>query len=148
MIPQKIKISRIENYHTHFIGKFDGNKLFFGYNHFVYKPFLNYEDWQNNRHEYIVLYLFNEDGKLYSFKYWYAGVTAKLNCDTHLKLNEFVKSLGEIKFCDIDVETFSIEIDGITFGLIPKIDDDYERIELDPSSTIAFNAPWDGEYDT
>ncbi|WP_435355377.1 hypothetical protein [Emticicia sp. SJ17W-69] len=148
MIPKKIKILRIEDYHTHYIGKFDSGKQFFGYEHFVSKPSPNEIDWQKNRHEYVVLYLFDENGSLESFKYWYAGTTAELNCDTNKKLDELVKSLGKVRFCNIKVAPSHIEIDGIIFGLIPKIDDDYERIELDPSSTIAFSEPWDGEYDT
>ncbi|MDZ7936598.1 MAG: hypothetical protein U5M51_16885 [Emticicia sp.] len=148
MIPKKIKMARMEDYHTHYIGKYDGKKQFFGYEHFVSVPTPNETDWQKYRHEYVVLHLFDEKGNFESFKYWYAGTTSNLNCNTNEKLEELVRSLDKVRFNDIEVATFNIDIDGITFGLIPKIDDAYERIELDPSSTIAFCEPWDGEYDT
>ena len=37
-------------------------------------------------------------------------------------------------------------IDGFTFGLIPN--KEISMIDLHPSSTIAFQEPWDGEYFT
>jgi hypothetical protein len=44
------------------------------------------------------------------------------------------------------VKLFQTTIDGVVFGLVP--DAENETVELQPSSTIAFQSPWDGEYDT
>lgn len=145
-IPKRIRINRMIDYHTHFIGKFDNGKQFFGYEHFVFEP--NKDHQLENRHEYIVLYLFNEQGDLTSYKYWYAGKSTELNCKTETKLNEFIKELGQIRYCDIHVKPFKLEIDSYTFGLIAFDDPDYERVELHPSNTIAFSEPWNGEYET
>lgn len=66
--------------------------------------------------------------------------------DEEAQLEMWIAELGETVYCDIEVKCFRTVIDGITFGLIP----DYENcsIELEPSSTIAFQRPWDGDYYT
>lgn len=147
-IPEKIKIARMVDYHTHYIGKYDNGKQFFGYQHFVNDISNNDTDWTKRRHEYVLLYLFNEEGDLISYDYWYAGTTSDLNCDTEKKLKEMIKKLGKVKYCNIKVKPFQIEIDNHIFGLIAFQDSDYERVELYPSNVIAFTEPWDGEYDT
>ena len=145
-IPTRIRITRMVDYHTHFIGKYDNGKQFFGYEHFVFEP--DKDRQLENRHEYVVLYIFNEEGDLVGNKYWYAGKSTALNCNTEKKLKELVKELGKIRYCNIRVKPFKIEIDNYTFGLIAFADPDYERVELHPNNTIAFSEPWDGEYDT
>lgn len=65
---------------------------------------------------------------------------------TKEKIKEFVSKLGEIKFCNIEIKPFEIEIDSFKFGLIPN--ETSGMIELQPSSTITFGEPWDGGYDT
>ena len=147
-IPEKIRVTRMIDYHTHFIGKYDDGKQFWGYEHFVSVPVDGETDWQKYRHEYVVLYLFDKEGKLESYKYWYAGTTSDLNCDTEKKLKQLVKELGRIRYCNIRVKPFEIKIDGHTFGLIAIQDPDYERVELHPSNVIAFTEPWNGEFDT
>ena len=57
-----------------------------------------------------------------------------------------ISELGEVEFTDIEVKTFQTTIDGIVFGLITN--EEYETVDLEPSSTISFHEPWDGEYDT
>jgi formate hydrogenlyase regulatory protein HycA len=54
--------------------------------------------------------------------------------------------LGFIQYRDIAIKLFQTTIDGIVFGLIP--DQKTESIILEPSSTISFQEPWDGEYYT
>lgn len=147
-IPEKIKIARIIDYHTHFIGKYVGGKQFFGYEHFILIPNPDGVGYQRSQPQYIVLYLFDEKGDLTSYKYWYAGITPDLNCDTEKKLKEMIRELGKVRYCNIKIKPFQIEIEGHIFGLIPFADSNYERVELHPSNTIAFTEPWDGEYDT
>ena len=57
-----------------------------------------------------------------------------------------INELGKIEFCYIAVKPFQTVIDGVSFGLVPN--NEYETVELEPSSTILFHEPWDGEYDT
>jgi hypothetical protein len=95
-IPKTIQINRIEDYHTHYIGKYDNGKQFWAYEHFISVPIPDEKNWQKYRHEYVVLYLFDENGKYVSNKYWYAGTTSDLNCETDEKIEEMVDELGEI----------------------------------------------------
>ncbi|GAB3504580.1 hypothetical protein [Emticicia fontis] len=145
-IPKKFLINREEDYHTHYIGKYNNGNQFFGYETFLFKPPLPpNEDWQKYRKEYVVLYIFDYKGNFIDFKYWYAGTTSE-NKDTNAALELMIESVGQYEFCDIIVKPFEVEIDGEIFGLIPNEED--ESIELMPSSTIAFFSPWDGSYDT
>jgi formate hydrogenlyase regulatory protein HycA len=105
------------------------------------------ENWGDSRREYLVLYLFDSDGYYIRHNYWYGGTTT--NCDRRefeAKRQEMLAELGEFEYCDIAVRPFSVQIDNITFGLIPNADD--ESVELEPSSQISFMEPWDGEYYT
>lgn len=145
-IPERIPIKREEDYHTHYIGKTKDGKQFFGYQTFV---FLNEiaEDWQNQRKEYVVLYIFDRDGNHVKTDHWYAGTTSEISDSaTTAKLEQMIAALGEVHYGDIKVKPFQTVIDGIVFGLVPN--KEYQSVELQPSSTISFHAPWDGEYDT
>ena len=57
-----------------------------------------------------------------------------------------VSKLGAVEYGYINVKPFEVKIDGFKFGLIPN--EESEMIELQPSNTIAFSEPWDGEYYT
>jgi hypothetical protein len=146
--PNKIKISRMEDYHTHYLGKFEDGNLFFGYPTFTFDEHRNIEeDWRKYRNEYVVLYLFSSDGKYLKTKYKSLGKAIdNQRLDNDEKIEELLEEFGEYHFSDIEVEPFSLEIDGHQFGLIP--DEETEFINLQPMSTISFYEPWDGEYDT
>ncbi|MFK7772968.1 MAG: hypothetical protein AB8F94_12555 [Saprospiraceae bacterium] len=146
--PEKIRVERIEDYHTHYIGKYNGENQFLGDQTFVFKNNRIPEDdnWEKYRREYIVIYLFDKVGNFLGIEYQFAGTTDSIQFDMGSKLEEMVGELGEIEFCNIEVKPFQIEIDGSLFGLIPNKES--EMIELQPSNTIAFGEPWDGDYNT
>ena len=146
--PEKIPVERMEDYHTHYIGKYENGNQFLGCETFVFttKQFPEGEKWQKYRREYTVLYLFDKEGNFNEAKYEFAGTTHSLKFDTNEKTEEMVTQLGEIEYCNIEVKLFEIEIDGFKFGLIPN--EESKMIELQPSSTISFSEPWDGEYYT
>lgn len=144
--PEKIPVERMEDYHTHHIGKYENENQFFGYGTFVFTEMPIPENWEKYRREYAVLYLFDKEGNFKEAKYEFAGTSDSLKFDTEEKIEEFVSKLGEIEYCNIEIKPFEIEIDGFKFGLIPN--EESEMIELQPSNTIAFGEPWDGEYDT
>jgi hypothetical protein len=146
-IPDKIPIQRIEDYHTHYIGKTEDGRQFFGYQSFVFPNGYEASNWQNQRKEYVVLYLFDEDGNHIDTKHWYAGTTAEIN-DSEIidRLEQMISELGRVEYQDIEVKPFQTTIDGFEFGLIPNAE--YETVDLEPSSAISFHEPWDGEYDT
>lgn len=146
-IPSKIPIQRIEDYHTHFIGKTRDGKQFFGYETFVFANGIPSSDWEKSRKEYAVLYIFDKEGNHLKTDHCFVGMTSDINHSiTRSKLEQMISELGDVEFTDIEVKPFQTIIDGIVFGLIPN--EEYETVDLEPSSTISFHEPWDGEYDT
>ena len=149
-IPDKLPIMRMEDYHTHYLGKAADGQLFWGYQTFAFtKPYSEIqqgEDWKKYRKEYALLHLFDKDGNYLSTKYW-SGLTTEIN-DQQLKdkLQEMVSELGDIYFQDIEIKIFQTHLDNVIFGLV--VDKESEMINLQPSSTISFQEPWDGEYYT
>lgn len=144
--PEKIPILRMEDYHTHHIGKYENGNQFWGYGTFIFPDIkhIHFKNWEKYRREYAILYLFDKDGNFNEAKHEFAGMTDSLKFDTESKIEEMVSKLGKIEYCNIEIKPFEIEIDNFKFGLIPN--EESMMIELQPSSTIAFSEPWDGEY--
>lgn len=146
-IPKKILNKREEDYHTHYIGKTQDGRQFFGYETFVFPKGVGSHDWEQSREEYVVLYIFDKDGNYMTTNHWYAGRTTEtVDSITRLKLEEMIHELGAVTYADIKVKPFQTIIDGHVFGLIP--DKEMKTIDLEPGSTISFYWPWNGEYDT
>jgi formate hydrogenlyase regulatory protein HycA len=151
IIPDKLPIMRMEDYHTHYLGKVADGRLFWGYQTFVFdKPYaeIQQEDnWRKHRKEYALVHTFDTNGNYLTTKSWVADSTTNLN-EKQLedKLEEFVKELGDIFLQDIEIKIFQTRIDNIIFGLV--VDEETQMINLQPSSTISFQKPWDGEYNT
>lgn len=79
--------------------------------------------------------------------HWCGGVTAQVDESAmRKKFEEMIAELGAFEFSDIEVKPFQTVIDGVVFGLVPN--EEHETVDLEPSSTISFQAPWDGEYYT
>ena len=147
-IPKLLRIDRVEDYHTHYLGRTTDGRLFWGYETFAFiKPYaeIQSEDWRKFRKEYAVLHTFDGDGNYIKTEHWVSSDSFNEGI-TSMKLAELIDGLGDIKFRNIKVKLFQTTIDGIVFGLVP--DEENETVELQPSSTIAFQSPWDGEYDT
>ena len=146
-IPEIIPILRIEDYHTHYIGHLADGRQFFGYETFVLPKDASGGDWASRRQEYAVLYLFDQHGTHLATDFWYGGTSAEPRSPgTTQRLEEMIEALGPYEFGDIKVRPFLTMIDNVEFGLVPDLES--ECISLEPSSTIAFYAPWEGEYDT
>ncbi len=151
-IPKKIRINREEHYRTHYIGKFDGKRMFMG---FVVAtlPFLHPADWQNHKRYYAVLHKFDEDGSHTGTEAWFAGVAAEgedeVSLRAHHKLNEMIAALGKHRFGNVRVKLFSTQVDGQEFGLVKVVreEDGNDEVHLLPNDLV-FCEPWDGEYDT
>lgn len=147
-LPSRLRINRIEDYHTHYLGQTNDGTLFWGYETFAFTKSpaeIKNEDWRKFRKEYAILHTFDKDGTYLNTKYWVCNDSFD-PAMTSSKLEELVGELGEVKYKDIKIKLFQTTIDGVVFGLLP--DEENESIELQPSSTIAFHEPWDGEYDT
>ena len=63
--PEKLPVKRMKAYHTHYLGKYEKNKLFWGDVTFV----LEEKNGKEVRTDFAVLYLFNEDGKFNTSEY-------------------------------------------------------------------------------
>lgn len=138
----------MEDYHTHYLGRAAGGKLFWGYETFAFtKPYaeIQGDNWQKFRKEFAVLHTFDQDGNHLQTKHW-SSEDSFNPALTSSKLEELVSELEDVEYKDIYVKLFQTTIDGIVFGLVPDVEN--ETIELQPSSTIAFSEPWDGEYYT
>ncbi|MDQ8209670.1 hypothetical protein QEH52_19280 [Coraliomargarita sp. SDUM461003] len=137
----------MEDYHTDLVGRCEDGRQFFIYEPFVFPNEEINEDWTKVRREYLVLYLFDPEGNFIEIKHWSGGTTAELNHqEKQKKKDEFLTSLGKFELCDISVKLFQTTIDGVVFGLVPS--EKNEAVDLQPSSTIQFTEPWDGEYYT
>jgi formate hydrogenlyase regulatory protein HycA len=151
-VPRKIKISREEDYYTHYIGKTgDGRQFMALIGATLPVPLPN--DWPNHKKWYAILHTFDKEGKHIETKAICTGKTADGEDEVVDKArtvrNDMVSSLGEISFEDVEAELFSTEVDGFIFGLVDASEpaEGIERIDLLPND-LAFFEPWDGEYDT
>ncbi len=151
-VPQTIKILREEGYHTDQIGKYGDGKQFMGFVTATL-PMPLPDNWQFHKRWYAVLHTFDKKGKHLNTEAWFAGTTASGEREVvqkaQTRLSEMIAALGEVRYGNIKVGLFQVQIDGHTFGLVDasEPDEDYESIHLLPND-LAFFDPWDGTYDT
>ena len=149
-IPHKLPIARMEDDHTHYLGSAPNGTLFWGYETFVffrpYSEISQRENWQQYRREYVLLHTFDNAGNYLTTQHWSVGTSADSAHQSNQELERMIEKLGDVKFHDIEVCIFQIQIDNIVFGLVP--DEDAGVINLQPGSMISFMEPWDGEYYT
>jgi len=152
-IPDILPIKRMEDYHTHYVGRCSDGRQFFGQDGvWVFlKPGTpaTDPDFLNLRGEYVILHIFDKDGNYISTQHWYAGTSADSTKEIRQAmtdtLEKWIDELGAWEFADIAVKLFQVDIDGFIFGLVP--DEETGFINLMPGKSIAFYEPWeDGEY--
>ena len=132
MLPKKILVKREEDYHTHYVGKHGNDLTFIGFYFF---------GGSSQTRPLAVLHLLDRNGSLVSSEIW---EREKIG-DAELELKKAIEHLTNIKYCDVETTTFSVMLNGLTFGFIPR--EDGECIEYQPYG-LAFFSPWDGYYDT
>ncbi|SFM94133.1 hypothetical protein SAMN05428949_1401 [Chitinophaga sp. YR627] len=148
-LPNKLPVEQIEDYHTHYLGRAQDGSLFWGYTTFLYSRPLGElgKDWMQFRQEYAVMHFFTANGRYIESKSCCTmrnGVLTGIDEDEMLE--QWAAELGNYELCDIEICLFQTKIDGYTFGLIPHPPSGY--INLYPSNTIGFTAPWNGGYYT
>lgn len=144
--PRRISIKREADYNTHYIGHINDGRQFFGSYPFVFPNGVpTTAEWQKERKEYVVLYLFDQVGNFLEARHRYLGTTAEIgNLSNTKALEELIHQLGPFTYGDIKVKPFQTTIDGHVFGLVR-----YKfTVDLEPHSSISFRWPWNGEYDT
>jgi len=151
-VPKSIKIAREEGYHTDRIGKYGDGNQFMGFV-IATVPTPVPKDRQTNKRWYAVLHTFDKKGKHLNTEAWFAGTAASSERaaveKAQAKLEQMIAALGKVKYGNVEVGLFQVEIDGHTFGLVDasEPEEGYESIHLLPND-LAFFEPWDGPYDT
>ena len=151
-VPKAIKIVREAGYHTDRIGKYRDGKQFMGFVvATVPKPLSRNK--RTRLRWYAVLHTFDKKGKHLNTETFFAGEAVSGDREAiekaQAKLDQLIAALGRVKYGNIKVGLFQVQIDGHTFGLVDASEpaEDYESIHLLPND-LAFFAPWDGTYDT
>jgi hypothetical protein len=153
MVPERILITREEDYHTDQIGQYGDRNQFMAFVVATVPRIGESKDWGLQKRWYAVLHTFDKDGTHLETQTWFSGTTAEGERGAieraEAKLEEMLSELGPIKLGDVNVKLFQTEVDGQTFGLVDasEPDEDYESIHLLPND-LAFFEPWDGTYDT
>ena len=133
--PELIRIEH-DDYHAEYIGRTATGLQFF------FPPIFG-------KHEYITLFLFNDDGDLVESRIEDLGPRTTFDPEKARSIRD--KWLEELKpeFEDIVIKPFAVECDGEMMGLIPTKHNDYWVAEVHPGNVMAFSKPWDrGDYDT
>lgn len=154
-VPNTIKIAREEGYYTDQIGRCADVRQFMALvvASFPLKELYPREDWEEHKHWHAVLHMFDSAGKHLHTEGWRAGSTADGEREVieraKAKQAEMVSALGAVKYGDVRVSLFRVEIDGREFGLVDasEPEEDYEAIDLIPND-LRFFPPLDGSYDT
>jgi hypothetical protein len=104
-----------------------------------------------NTRDFVCTFIFDGDGHLTGETIELIGVRGAyaddaVNAAMHLQL----AALGSRAVADIWVRPFSVESNGVLFGLVPRRTPRGEwRVTFMPGNTLEFYPPWDeGGYDT
>ncbi len=132
MLPDKILVKREEDYHTNYIGNYGENLTFIGF------PFFG---GLSQTRPLAVLHLLDSEGSLVTSEIW----EREKMYEAEAELKNAINNLPNAKYCDIETKTFSVELNGLVFGFIPR--EDGACIVYQPYD-LAFFPPWDGNYET
>jgi hypothetical protein len=143
--PKRIRIENDDHY-AQWVGTARDGTQFFVTNPFV--PAIG----QSAGREFIAVYLWNAEGDFLEARVDDLGPRSALDeARARDMLRRRVDELGSIEKAAIEVAPFQLERFGVMFGLIPQPpEDDGEdwSVTAEPGNYMAFNPPWDGEYDT
>lgn len=149
-VPSKLKIKRIPDYYTKAIGKYDQGQFMALITATLPIPIP--KNWEEKKRWYAVLHTFSAEGSHLKTETMFAGTESDGESIFMTRARKFrdemVSSLKNHQFCDVEVELFSVQIDGFTFGLVDasRPEDNYESVHLLPND-FAFFEPWDGSFD-
>lgn len=146
--PRFVRINH-DDYHAKYVGKTaNGDQFFLSF------PFVPRSETQAGGN-YIALYLFDAFGLLkeaHIYDEREQGLATQTAVETFVA--NLLSILGKYKFGDIKVAPFCVEQFSQRFGLIfdpgelTEDDEPYTCVTVEPGNYMAFNPPWDGDYDT
>src|SRR5688500_17134691 len=117
IIPERIPIARIEDYHTDCVGRTKDGNQFFGYHFRVFPKEFTFPEGVvgiervNYFKEYVILFHFDSDGNYLSTDHWYAGLVSETNDSILIdRLEQMISDLGQIELGDIEVKPFETTI--------------------------------------
>ncbi len=110
------------------------------------------DDWQSRKCWYAILHKFDSRGNHLGTEYKFTGTTADGEtkaCDqAEMHMNNFIGALGPVKFGNIAIQLFNVEIDGNVFGMVDTSSEELGDTATMEPGCLVFYPPWDGEYDT
>ena len=144
--PTRLAIDH-DDYHAEHVGRTADGRQFF-----LTTPFEPAGD-DGGGQEFVAAYLFDAGGRFLEARIDAFGTRAEMDDDARKATYAArLAELGPVTYGRIEVEPFSVDRFGTTFGLIavpPEDDEDGWWVELEPGNYMAFTEPWDsGEYDT
>jgi hypothetical protein len=145
--PERIAIDRDDFAAEHVGHTADGRQFF------LTTPFVPGEYGTDTSREFVALYLFDPDGRFVGAEIDALGSRERLDDrEADRAYRARLRQLGKVTFDRIEIEPFSVERHGRTFGLIvhePEGPDDRWWVTAEPGDYMAFSEPWDGGgYDT
>ncbi|KQX57850.1 MULTISPECIES: hypothetical protein [unclassified Streptomyces] len=156
-VPEVIPIKHEPDYRTSTIGRWSGGQFFASVTGAFSEGWTG-GDWEKHRRWCAVLHRFDGAGRHLDSRIEFTGTTADgersvVDAATRL-LDAWLDALPERQYQDIAVAPFTLEYEGVRFGLVVEGRENEEGeevpdvwVELYPDG-LGFSAPWDGEYDT
>ena len=144
--PELIAINHDDD-HAEYVGRTPDGRQFF-----LTTPFVPASTTEAGR-EFVALFLFSNSGQFLEAHIDDFGARVNLDYEKYTaQIEQRLGSLGAVEFGRIQISPFSIEKFGVTFGLVPRQNEeepDEWIVELHPGNYMAFFEPWDsGDYDS
>ncbi|MEH1016996.1 hypothetical protein V6U90_28350 [Micromonospora sp. CPCC 206060] len=151
-IPDRVPIMYEPDYHTRWIGRYDGGQFFGSVAATLDEGRGGSADWYRYKRWYAVLHRFGPDGAHTGSQIWFAGDSEDENTSVaraETCLARWLDALSGRVFDDIAIGLFQVEVDGHVFGLVDgsELYGGAEHAEFLPDE-LGFDPPWDGSYDT
>jgi hypothetical protein len=144
----------------HYVGRYGSDNQFLGFVTYAAPKYYHREEttadgqtiWREYTNCFAVLHRFDAEGEHIGTDVVRVEGTRDSNARDWTTFDQLLAGLGEVKFCDISIKLFSVEVEGVVHGLFyeHQVEDDYEGewVMLEPRD-IMFHPPWDsGEYST
>ncbi len=158
-IPNRIPVKRYDIDHsgTKYIGKYGKGNQFWAQ---VVAAFRKVtldgtaapDDWQSRKCWYAILHKFDSRGNHLGTDYKFSGTTADAEDavldEAKLHMDKFIEALGPVKYGNISIRLFKVEIDGNVFGMVDSSTEEWGDIATMEPGDLVFYPPWNGEYDT
>lgn len=132
-----------DKYNIDFAGRIpNGNQVFVTSD-------LHYDATLKTTTDFVVEYVWDEPGNFVEGKVYVVGVRGEYENADAAKLQDKIKAdYTNFEPGTISVKPCTFVHDGIEFGFIPRIEDDYKVVEVMPGNCLCFTEPFDGSYDT